>query len=60
MAQTFPAKTVKQSPDGAVAVRRNTSADDAAAWGVMTLANGGHYASTAEVEDWPVLGAPSE
>ncbi|BAX98846.1 hypothetical protein MSTE_03546 [Mycobacteroides stephanolepidis] len=57
-ADDFPAKTVKQNADGHVAVRRNTAADDPMAWGVMTIDAGGHYASSAEVEEWPVIAGP--
>lgn len=58
--QDFPPKTIKQNTAGDVAVRRNTPADDPMAWGVMTLANGGHYASSAQVADWPVVGTAGE
>lgn len=54
----YPARTVKQSESGAVAVRRKTAAQDPMAWGVMTIDAGGHYASSAEVDEWPVIAEP--
>ncbi|QRY43192.1 hypothetical protein JVX93_21850 [Mycolicibacterium boenickei] len=50
--------TVKQCADaeshmfGAVAVRAGEDR-----WGVMHPANGGHWATDAEVADWPELAA---
>lgn len=46
---------VKQSPDGlAVAVRTAMKTSDGSLdWGVMTVANGGRYASWPQVMDWP-------
>ena len=38
---------------GAVAVHAATDR-----WGVMHPANGGHWATDAEVADWPELAAP--
>lgn len=57
----MPAKklpTVKQCTEpeshlfGAVAVKADTNR-----WGVMHPANGGHWATDAEVADWPELAA---
>lgn len=51
--------TAKQctNPDshmfGAVAVQADENR-----WGVMHPANGGHWATTADVADWPELAAP--
>jgi hypothetical protein len=45
---------VRQDPDTkAVAVRRDTDRPDR--WAVMTLTEGGHYGTDAEVEPWSPL-----
>jgi hypothetical protein len=52
--KTYPPGSVKQDPESkAVAVKRD--ATDAMSWGVMTLANGGHYAADSEVAEWADL-----
>lgn len=51
MATTYKPGAVKQDPESkAIAVYTNRDN-----WGVMTLDNGGHYASDADVESWPDL-----
>lgn len=52
----------RASPDGKAVAVRSDSADPEAynAWGVMHCQHGGHWASTSEVADWPVLIPVSE
>ena len=55
-AEDYSEGDVKRNPDtGAVAVRTNLPDIEALAkrqWGVMTVDNGGHYASYEKVADW--------
>lgn len=55
---TYTTGSVKQDlTTKAVAVRTLGAEDGPLAWGVMTVDQGGHYATDADVADWPVVGA---
>jgi hypothetical protein len=54
---TYATGAVKQDPETkAVALRTDLPSEDGSMdWGVMTVNNGGHYASTEAVADWTDL-----
>lgn len=50
------AREIRLSPDGdMVAIRSDKPDTDWDAWGVMHHKNGGHWRTSAEVDDWQVI-----
>lgn len=47
--------SVKQAPDARAVAIRTELPDEGHAWLVGTVDRGGHYATDAEVEEWPDL-----
>ena len=54
-------REIRVSPDrNSVAIRSDNAEDGWNAWAVINATQGGHWAETTEVEDWPVLEVPAE
>ena len=52
------ARETRISPDGdEVAIRSDNDVDGNEAWGVFNAIRGGRWSSSADVEDWTVMGS---